>query len=110
MGNDYNDDDDDDNDDYNNDNDNDDYDNDNDNNSDIDNDIDNDINNDIDNEITSLRNSNVNCFRVKQSRLSERFENMRTTSEPTPGWRKLRAFTKLPMRPLLRAMRTKCTR
>ena len=77
------------------------------------NDDDNDNNNDIDkdiDEITPLRNSNANCFRVKQSRLSERFENMRTTSEPTPGWRKLRAFTKLLMRPLLRAMRTKCTR
>ena len=35
---------------------------------------------------------------------------MRTTSELTPGWRKLRAFTRLLMRPLPRAMRTKCTR
>ena len=35
---------------------------------------------------------------------------MRTTSEPTPGWKKLKAFTRLLMRPLLRAMRTKCTR
>ena len=35
---------------------------------------------------------------------------MRTTSEPTLGLKRLKAFTRLLMRLLLRAMRTKCTR
>ena len=57
-----------------------------------------------------LHNSNFNCYREKQSRLSERYESMRMTSELTLGWKKPKVFTRLLMRPLLKATRTKCTR